>query len=69
MAASPKSRPTSVALKPLPLPTFQSQGGQPVDRAREILRYSSKRAAYYLDRVLLSALGNADAIRATTSSV
>lgn len=35
--------------------------GQPVERAREILRYSSKRAAYYLDRVLLSALGNADA--------
>ncbi|HEY3319976.1 MAG TPA: 50S ribosomal protein L22 [Planctomycetota bacterium] len=34
--------------------------GKPVDRAREILRYSSKRAAYYLDRVLLSALGNAD---------
>ena len=31
-----------------------------VDRAREILRYSSKRAAYYIDRVLLSALGNAD---------
>ena len=24
------------------------------------LRYSSKRAAYYIDRVLLSALGNAD---------
>ena len=35
--------------------------GQPVERAREILRYSRKRAAYYLDRVLLSALGNADA--------
>ncbi|HYF48149.1 MAG TPA: 50S ribosomal protein L22 [Planctomycetota bacterium] len=35
--------------------------GKPVERAREILRYSSKRAAYYLDRVLLSALGNADA--------
>ncbi len=34
--------------------------GQKVERAREILRYSSKRAAYYLDRVLLSALGNAD---------
>lgn len=34
--------------------------GQKVDRAREILRYSRKRAAYYLDRVLLSALGNAD---------
>ena len=34
--------------------------GHSVDRAREILRYSSKRAAYYLDRVLLSALGNAD---------
>lgn len=34
--------------------------GQNVERAREILRYSSKRAAYYLDRVLLSALGNAD---------
>jgi len=34
--------------------------GKKVDRAREILRYSSKRAAYYLDRVLLSALGNAD---------
>lgn len=33
---------------------------QKVDRAREILRYSGKRAAYYLDRVLLSALGNAD---------
>ncbi|MFH0938611.1 MAG: 50S ribosomal protein L22 [Planctomycetota bacterium] len=35
--------------------------GQKVDRAREILRFSSKRAAYYLDRVLISALGNADA--------
>ena len=34
--------------------------GQHVERAREILRYSSKRAAYYLDRILLSALGNAD---------
>ena len=34
--------------------------GRKVERAREILRYSSKRAAYYLDRVLLSALGNAD---------
>src|SRR5436190_10234054 len=34
--------------------------GQTVDRAREILRYSSKRAAYYIDRVLLSAIGNAD---------
>ena len=34
--------------------------GHKVERAREILRYSSKRAAYYLDRVLLSALGNAD---------
>ncbi|HYG74832.1 MAG TPA: 50S ribosomal protein L22 [Planctomycetota bacterium] len=34
--------------------------GQKVDRAREILRYSSKRAAYYLDRLVLSALGNAD---------
>ena len=34
--------------------------GQRVERAREILRYSRKRAAYYLDRVLLSALGNAD---------
>jgi len=32
----------------------------PVERAREVLRYSSKRAAYYVDRVLLSALGNAD---------
>ena len=35
--------------------------GQRVERAREILRYSGKRAAYYLDRILLSALGNADA--------
>lgn len=35
--------------------------GQKVERAREILRYSPKRAAYYLDRLLLSALGNADA--------
>ncbi|MEI6232690.1 MAG: 50S ribosomal protein L22 [Planctomycetota bacterium] len=34
--------------------------GHSVERAREILRYSSKRAAYYVDRVLLSALGNAD---------
>ena len=34
--------------------------GQPVERAREILRYSPKRAAYYVDRILLSALGNAD---------
>ena len=34
--------------------------GEPVERAREILRYSEKRAAYLLDRVLLSALGNAD---------
>ena len=35
--------------------------GEKVERAREILRHSSKRAAYLLDRVLLSALGNADA--------
>jgi len=34
--------------------------GQHVERAREILRYSNKRAAYYLDRILLSAVGNAD---------
>ena len=34
--------------------------GEPVERAREILRYSHKKAAYLLDRVLLSALGNAD---------
>ncbi|MCZ7647371.1 MAG: 50S ribosomal protein L22 [Planctomycetota bacterium] len=34
--------------------------GLPVERAREVLRYSSKRAAYLADRVLLSALGNAD---------
>src|SRR5262245_13046962 len=34
--------------------------GKRVDRAREILRYSRKRAGYYVDRVLLSALGNAD---------
>ena len=36
--------------------------GQTVDRAREILRYSSKRAAYYVDRVMISAIGNADAL-------
>jgi large subunit ribosomal protein L22 len=36
--------------------------GQTADRAREILRYSSKRAAYYYDRILLSALGNAEAL-------
>ena len=36
--------------------------GHGVDRAREILRYSSKRAAYYVDRVMISALGNADAL-------
>ena len=35
--------------------------GEPVERAREILRYTPKRAAYMVDRVLLSALGNADA--------
>ena len=35
--------------------------GESVNRARETLRYSHKRAAYYLDRVILSALGNADA--------
>ena len=35
--------------------------GEPVERAREILRYTPKRAAYLVDRVLLSALGNADA--------
>lgn len=35
--------------------------GEPVERAREILRFSRKRAAYFVDRVLLSALGNADA--------
>ena len=35
--------------------------GQSVERARELLRFSRKRAAYYVDRVLLSALGNADA--------
>ena len=34
--------------------------GQAVERARQILRFSAKRAAYFLDRVLLSALGNAD---------
>lgn len=34
--------------------------GERVERAREILRFSRKRAAYYADRVLLSALGNAD---------
>ncbi|MCY3020662.1 MAG: 50S ribosomal protein L22 [Planctomycetota bacterium] len=34
--------------------------GQTVERAREVLRYSRKRAAYYLDRLVLSALGNAD---------
>jgi large subunit ribosomal protein L22 len=34
--------------------------GERVERAREILRFSAKRAAYYVDRVLLSALGNAD---------
>jgi large subunit ribosomal protein L22 len=34
--------------------------GQSVERARQILRFSRKRAAYFLDRVLLSALGNAD---------
>ncbi|MCW8130040.1 MAG: 50S ribosomal protein L22 [Planctomycetota bacterium] len=34
--------------------------GEPVERAREILRYSHKKAAYLIDRVLLSALGNAD---------
>ena len=33
--------------------------GEPVDRAKEILRYSPKKAAYLLDRVLTSALGNA----------
>ena len=36
--------------------------GHKVERAREILRFSDKRAAYYLDRILLSALGNADVI-------
>jgi large subunit ribosomal protein L22 len=36
--------------------------GLRVERARETLRFSRKRAAYYLDRVLLSALGNADAV-------
>lgn len=35
--------------------------GQSVERARELLRFSRKRAAYYVDRVVLSALGNADA--------
>lgn len=34
--------------------------GQNVDSARQILRHSQKRAAYYVDRVLLSAIGNAD---------
>ncbi len=34
--------------------------GLPVERAREVLRYSEKRAGYLLDRVLMSALGNAD---------
>ena len=34
--------------------------GQSVERAREMLRFSRKRAAYFVDRVLLSALGNAD---------
>ena len=36
--------------------------GLRVERARETLRFSRKRAAYYLDRVLLSALGNADTV-------
>jgi large subunit ribosomal protein L22 len=35
--------------------------GQELVRARQILRFTRKRAAYYFDRVLLSALGNADA--------
>src|SRR5438552_1508630 len=34
--------------------------GLNVDSARQILRHSQKRAAYYIDRVLLSAIGNAD---------
>lgn len=34
--------------------------GQSVERAREILRYTQKRVAYYADRILLSALANAD---------
>lgn len=34
--------------------------GQSVERAREILRYTPKRVAYYVDRILLSALANAD---------
>lgn len=34
--------------------------GQSVERAREILRYTPKRVAYYADRILLSALANAD---------
>jgi large subunit ribosomal protein L22 len=34
--------------------------GQPVDTARKVIQFSHKRAAYYVDRVLLSALGNAD---------
>jgi large subunit ribosomal protein L22 len=34
--------------------------GQRVARARDILRYTPKRAAYYIDRVLQSAIANAE---------
>jgi len=34
--------------------------GLSVDEARKVLRYSQKRAGYYFDRILLSAIGNAD---------
>ena len=34
--------------------------GLNVDKARQAVRHSQKRAAYYIDRVILSAIGNAD---------
>jgi large subunit ribosomal protein L22 len=34
--------------------------GKRVAQARDILRYTPKRAAYYIDRVLLSAIANAE---------
>ena len=41
-------------------PVIDMIRGKRVARARDILRYTPKRAAYYIDRVLQSAIANAE---------
>jgi large subunit ribosomal protein L22 len=41
-------------------PVIDMIRGKRVAEARDILRYTPKRAAYYIDRVLLSAIANAE---------